>query len=96
LFSRRAAHGAELYRFANRALRDAGAAQDVVQDTFLRAWRAADRYDPQLASLRTWLFSIARNVIVDHHRARQHGPGSASSRAASPPMRRRRSTRSTS
>lgn len=74
LFARRAAHGPELYRFAQRALGDAGAAQDVVQDTFLRAWRAADRYDPQLASLRVWLFSIARNVIIDHHRARQARP----------------------
>ena len=31
----------------------------------MRAWRAADRYDPLLASLRTWLFAILRNVVVD-------------------------------
>ncbi len=64
-----AAHGAELYRFVLRGLSDAGAAQDVVQETFLRAWRAADRYDPQLASLRVWLFAIARNTMLDHVRA---------------------------
>ncbi len=63
-----AAHGSELYRFAMRALGDSGAAQDVVQETFLRAWRAADRFDPQLASQRVWLFAIARNVVVDHAR----------------------------
>lgn len=63
------AHGAELYRFALRGLGDAGAAQDVVQETFLRAWRAADRYDPALSSLRVWLFAIARNALIDHHRA---------------------------
>ncbi|RYJ05277.1 MAG: sigma-70 family RNA polymerase sigma factor [Actinomycetales bacterium] len=63
-----AAHGGELYRFAMRALGDAGAAQDVVQETFLRAWRAADRFDPELASLRVWLFAIARNVVIDHAR----------------------------
>ena len=63
-----AAHGGELYRFAMRALGDAGAAQDVVQETFLRAWRAADRFDPELASLRVWLFAIARNVVVDQAR----------------------------
>lgn len=64
------AHGAELYRFALRALGDDGVAQDVVQETFLRAWRAADRYDPELSSLRVWLFAIARNVVVDHARRR--------------------------
>jgi len=65
-----AAHGAELYRFALRALGDDGAAQDVVQETFLRAWKAADRYDSELSSLRVWLFAIARNVVIDHARRR--------------------------
>ena len=63
-----AAHGPELYRFALRQLGDGGAAQDVVQEVFLRAWRASDTFDPQLASLRTWLFAIARNVVVDEAR----------------------------
>lgn len=63
------AHGGELYRFALRATGDDGASQDIVQEVFLRAWRSADRFDPTLASLRVWLFAIARNVIVDHHRA---------------------------
>ena len=63
-----AAHGPELYRFALRQLGDGGAAQDVVQEVFLRAWRAAGSYDPQLAGLRTWLFAIARNVVVDEVR----------------------------
>lgn len=66
-----AAHGAELYRFALRGLGDPATAQDAVQETFLRAWRARDRYDPQVAGLRTWLFGIARNVVIDLHRA--HG-----------------------
>jgi RNA polymerase sigma-70 factor (ECF subfamily) len=64
-----AAHGPELYRFVLRGLGDPGAAQDVVQETFLRAWRAADRYDAELASLRVWLFAIARNTMLDHVRA---------------------------
>ena len=63
------AHVGELYRFALRATGDEGAAQDIVQEAFLRAWRAADRFDPKLASLRVWLFAIARNLITDHHRA---------------------------
>ena len=69
-----AAYGPELYRFALRGVGDDGAAQDVVQETFLRAWRAADRYDPQVASLRVWLFSIARNVLIDQHRFRDARP----------------------
>ncbi|MGQ0841888.1 sigma-70 family RNA polymerase sigma factor [Actinokineospora sp.] len=62
------AHGPELYRFALRQLHDEGNAQDVVQEVFLRAWRSADRYDPEVASLRVWLFAIARHVIVDEIR----------------------------
>ncbi len=68
------AHGAELYRFVLRGLGDAGAAQDVVQETFLRAWRAADRYDPSLSSLRVWLFAIARNAMIDQARASSRRP----------------------
>ena len=63
-----AAHGPELYRFALRHLGDQGAAQDLVQEVFLRAWRSSASYDPQLASLRTWLFAIARNSLVDEVR----------------------------
>ena len=63
-----AAHGPELYRFALRQLGDGGAAQDVVQEVFVRAWRAAGSFDPRLAGLRTWLFAIARNVVIDEAR----------------------------
>ncbi|ADB32970.1 RNA polymerase, sigma-24 subunit, ECF subfamily [Kribbella flavida DSM 17836] len=69
-----AEHGAELYRYALRQLDDEGAARDVVQETFLRAWRAADRYDPSLASLRVWLFAITRNVVIDETRRRSLRP----------------------
>ncbi|WP_116041594.1 sigma-70 family RNA polymerase sigma factor [Amycolatopsis palatopharyngis] len=62
------AHGAELYRFAVRQLRDEGAAQDVVQEVFVRAWRNADTFDPAVASLRVWLFAIARHAVIDQVR----------------------------
>ena len=64
-----AAHGPELYRAACRALHDRHLAEEAVQETFLRAWRAADRFDEQLGSLRTWLFAILRNTIIDLTRA---------------------------
>jgi RNA polymerase sigma-70 factor (ECF subfamily) len=69
-----AAHGGELYRFALRSLSDGMLAEEAVQETFLRAWRAAERFDPQLGSLRTWLFAIERNVIIDLSRARAVRP----------------------
>lgn len=67
-------HGPELYRFVLRGLGDQGAAQDVVQETFIKAWRSAERYDPTLASLRVWLFGIARNAMIDHARAAKVRP----------------------
>ncbi|MGH9274435.1 MAG: sigma-70 family RNA polymerase sigma factor [Acidimicrobiales bacterium] len=72
------AHGGELYRFARRALGDAGQAEDAVQEAFVRAWRASDRYDPARASQRTWLFAILRNVVIDQVRARRSRPPMAS------------------
>ena len=72
-----AAHGPELYRFALRSLGDRGLAEEAVQETFVRAWQAADRFDESLGSLRTWLFAIIRNVVIDMSRARSVRPGLA-------------------
>jgi RNA polymerase sigma-70 factor (ECF subfamily) len=62
-------YGPQIYRFVLRGLDDAGAAQDVTQETFLKAWRRADLFDPSLSSLRSWLFGIARHTMIDHARA---------------------------
>jgi RNA polymerase sigma-70 factor, ECF subfamily len=72
-----AAHAGELYGFAVRSLSDRGLAEEAVQETFLRAWRAGERFDPQIGSLRTWLFAILRNVVIDLGRARAVRPGVA-------------------
>jgi RNA polymerase sigma-70 factor (ECF subfamily) len=69
-----AAHSGELYGFAVRSLGDAGLAEEAVQETFLRAWKAGERYDPEIGSLRTWLFAILRNVVIDMGRARASRP----------------------
>jgi RNA polymerase sigma-70 factor (ECF subfamily) len=73
-----AAHGPELYRFALRSLGDRGLAEEAVQETFVRAWQAASRFDDALGSLRTWLFAIVRNVVIDLSRARAVRPALAS------------------
>ena len=49
-------------------------AEDLVQETLLRAWRAADQYDPQRASLRTWLHSVATNACLTALRGRARRP----------------------
>jgi RNA polymerase sigma-70 factor (ECF subfamily) len=72
-----ASHAGELYGFAVRSLGDAGLAEEAVQETFLRAWRAGERFDPEIGSLRTWLFAILRNVVIDLGRARAARPGVA-------------------
>src|SRR3954452_21422065 len=68
------AHAGELYGFAMRSLSDSGLAEEAVQETFLRAWRAGKRFDPEIGSLRTWLFAIIRNVVIDLGRARAARP----------------------
>jgi RNA polymerase sigma-70 factor, ECF subfamily len=69
-----AAHSGELYGFAMRSLGDSGLAEEAVQETFVRAWRAGERFDPEVGSLRTWLFAILRNVVIDLSRARAVRP----------------------
>jgi RNA polymerase sigma-70 factor (ECF subfamily) len=56
-------YGFAAYRLGNRA-----DAEDVTQQTFERALKAWDRFDPSLATPRTWLLAIARNLVIDHHR----------------------------
>jgi RNA polymerase sigma-70 factor (ECF subfamily) len=61
-------YGGELFGFAASALGDRQLAEEVVQDVFAQLWRHAGRYDGRRASVRTWLYAITRNRIVDAHR----------------------------
>lgn len=67
-------HGAVLRAFAVRRLRDRDLAEDVLQETFLRAWRKADRFDAARGAVRTWLFAIMRNLLIDMSRAQASRP----------------------
>jgi RNA polymerase sigma-70 factor (ECF subfamily) len=58
-----------VYGFFAYRVRSRADAEDLTQQTFERALRAWGRYDPQRASVPTWLMAIARNLLVDHLRA---------------------------
>jgi RNA polymerase sigma-70 factor, ECF subfamily len=49
-------------------------AEDVVQETLLRAWRHPDSLDPVKGSARPWLWTVARHLVVDGERARRARP----------------------
>ncbi len=61
-------YGAPLYGLGMRLLGDRGMAEELVQDTFVRLWRSAGRYDPAQSSVRTFLYTLARRAAVDLHR----------------------------
>src|SRR5712671_2753877 len=58
-------------------------AEDLTSITFAKAWVARHRYRRDLASFATWLMTIARNVAIDHYRARrEHAPLEAAEHVA--------------
>src|SRR3954454_18355312 len=58
-----------LYRTARRLTHDEAEAEDLVQDTYLKAFRAADRFEPG-TNLRAWLFTILHNTARNRMRDR--------------------------
>jgi RNA polymerase sigma factor (sigma-70 family) len=63
-----------VYGLARTIVGDAGTAEDVSQEAFVRAWRYAESYDARRGTVLTWLLTIARNVAVDRLRLRQPEP----------------------
>lgn len=68
------AYAGALYLYAWRRLGDPGAAEEVVQDTLVRAWRHVHQFDPARGSVAAWLFGIARHVTIDWHRRQSSRP----------------------
>ncbi len=58
-------YGGRLYRLGVRALGDAGLAEEMVQESFVRLWRTAGRFDADRGTVAAYLFVIARSVAND-------------------------------
>jgi RNA polymerase sigma-70 factor (ECF subfamily) len=64
-------HGAVAHGVAYRILGERSAAEDVVQEAFLAAWRHAAGYRPERGSARAWLLTIVHHAAIDRHRRRR-------------------------
>ncbi len=68
-------YSAGVLALATRMLRDRSEAEDVTQETFLRAWKALPAWEPR-AKFSTWLHRVALNLCYDHLRKRRESlPG---------------------
>ena len=63
-------YGALAYSVAVRVLGDPGLAEDTVQESFLKLWSSAARFDASRGSLRGWLLTLVRNGAIDQLRGR--------------------------
>lgn len=67
-------HAARLLGLAHRILGDTGEAEEVLQETFLYAWKAAASFDPARGSVLAWLIVAARSRSIDRLRTRKPRP----------------------
>lgn len=65
-----------IYHFAYRMVGNAHDAEDITQDTFVKAWRHIKRFDER-KSFKTWVFSIAKNTALDFLKKKKTVPFSA-------------------
>jgi RNA polymerase sigma-70 factor (ECF subfamily) len=69
-----AEHAPALLGYVTKLTGDRARAEDIVQETVLRAWRHAERLEADDRPLRPWLFTVAARIVVDEHRARTARP----------------------
>lgn len=66
-------HAKPLWRYVMSLTHDAAFAEDIVQETLLRAWKKPSVLDQREASARAWLFTVARNLVIDDRRSARAG-----------------------
>lgn len=66
------AHAGPLWRYVVHLTGDRGGADDVVQETLLRAWRTPRILEQDPASTRSWMFTVARHLVIDDVRSAHH------------------------
>lgn len=66
------AYARPLHRYVLRLTGDDALAQDVVQESMLRAWRHPEVLERDEDGARAWLFTVARNLVVDDRRTARH------------------------
>lgn len=81
-------HGRALLAYATRLTGDRAAAEDVVQETLIRAWRNPDVLVNGKGSVRGWLLTVTRNIVTDRARARQARPKEVEETPATTPVAR--------
>src|SRR5690242_10628875 len=66
-------HAEVLWRFCLRLVgNDRARAEDVTQETLLRAWRHRTVLESPAPAVRSWLFTVARNIVIDEWRSKRH------------------------
>lgn len=63
-----------MHMYATRLLGDRVAAEDVVQEALIRAWRNPDVFTNSRGSVRGWLLTVVRNIVIDRSRAKGSRP----------------------
>lgn len=63
-------HKSAIFNFLYRSLGNFAAAEDIAQDVWLVVVNKADSFESREASFKTWLFTVARNKLIDHQRRR--------------------------
>ncbi|QSF48005.1 sigma-70 family RNA polymerase sigma factor [Paenibacillus tianjinensis] len=62
-----------IYSFAHRIVKDSMAAEEVMQELFMRIWKNAEQYDSAKGKLSTWMFTVTRNIAIDQLRKKNSG-----------------------